>query len=74
MNNQFEIYNLMKIIRPDYIPQLINFCYRYCDPVKRKNGVEFLGRSFHSELELIYKKRFAMVRKREDVKIELPLL
>lgn len=46
-NNPFEIYNLLKIVRPDYMPDFIKFCCRYCDPVKRKNGVEFTGRSFH---------------------------
>ena len=40
----------MKIIRPDYMPDFIKFCLRYCDPMKRKDGIEFLGRSFHLEL------------------------
>ncbi|CDW74660.1 swi snf-related matrix-associated actin-dependent regulator of chromatin subfamily a-like protein 1 [Stylonychia lemnae] len=41
-NNPFEIYNLMKIVRPDYIPDYLKFCYRYCDPIKKKCGVEFM--------------------------------
>ena len=71
-NNPFEIYNLMKIVRPDYIPDFLKFCYRFCDPVKRKSGIEFMGRSFHQELELLYKKRFAIIRTRDDIGIDLP--
>ncbi|KEJ83063.1 SNF2 family N-terminal domain containing protein [Oxytricha trifallax] len=72
--NPFEIYNLMKIIRPDYIPDFLNFCYRYCDPVKKQQGVEFTGRSFHQELELLFMKRFAIRRTRDDKNIQISVL
>ena len=71
-NNPFEIYNLLKIIRPDYIPDFLKFCFRYCDPVKKKEGVEFMGRSFYQELELMFKKRFAITRSRDDITLDIP--
>ena len=70
-NNPFEIYNLLKIIRPDYIPDFLKFCLRYCDPVKKKEGVEFMGRSFYQELDLIFTKRFAIRRTRDDDRIDV---
>ena len=45
--NPFEIYNLMNIIRPDYMPDFLKFCNRYCDPIRRKDCVEYNGRSFN---------------------------
>lgn len=73
-NNPFEIYNLLKTIRPDYVPDFLKFCFRYCDPVKKKEGVEFMGRSFFQELDLLYKKRFALRRTRDDVRLEVPFV
>ncbi len=70
-NNPFELYNLLKVIRPDYVPDFLKFCLRYCDPVKRKDGVDFMGRSFYQELELLYNKRFAIRRARDDLKFDV---
>ena len=58
----------MTIIRPDYMPKYVKFCNRYCDPVKRKDAIEFIGRSFHQELDLLFRKRFAIRRTRDEDK------
>jgi len=41
-----ELYNLMKIVRPDYVPDFSKFCMRFCDPIKSKiakEGFDFSG-------------------------------
>jgi hypothetical protein len=73
-NNPFEIYNLLKIVRPDYVPEILKFCMRYCDPNKRKDGIEFMGRSFYQELDLLFKKRFAVRKSREDDTVDVALI
>lgn len=44
--NALELYNLLKIIRPDHMPDFLKFCNRYCDPMVQKGGVQFMGPSF----------------------------
>lgn len=60
--NAIELYNLLKIVRPDFVPEFLKFCNRYCDPIIKKDGVQFMGPSFVQELDLLYKKRFAFRR------------
>ncbi|TNV84734.1 hypothetical protein FGO68_gene14682 [Halteria grandinella] len=69
--NPLEIYNLLKVIRPDYMPDFLKFCMRYADPLKRPDGVEFIGRSFSHELSQLFRKRFALRRTRDDENIEV---
>lgn len=71
-HNPFEIYNLLKIVRPDYMPDFLKYCLRYCDPIKKKDGVEFMGKSFHHELSLLYKKRFAVRHCSDEEDLDVP--
>jgi hypothetical protein len=66
VHNPIEIHNIMKVVRPDYIPDFLKFSNRYCDPFNTKDGVQFMGPSFSQELELVYRKRFAYRRERSD--------
>ena len=45
-SNPIEIHNLVKIVRPDCIPDFLKFSNRFCDPVTYKGGIKFLGPSF----------------------------
>jgi SWI/SNF-related matrix-associated actin-dependent regulator 1 of chromatin subfamily A len=36
-----EIYNLMKIVRPDVMPSFYEYGYRYCDPRQSFDGIDF---------------------------------
>ena len=58
-SNPIEIHNLVKIVRPDSVPDFLKFSNRFCDPVTLKGGVQFMGPSFSQELELLFRKRFA---------------
>ena len=56
-----DLYNIMRIIRPDYVPDdKLVFFERYCDPFHKqdKGIIEFLGTSNEAELQLIFDKRF----------------
>ena len=44
--NPLEIHSLVKIVRPDSIPDFLKFCNRYCDPDKTKDGIKYMGPSF----------------------------
>jgi SNF2 family DNA or RNA helicase len=66
LKNPIQVHNILKIVRPDYIPDFLKFSSRYCDPHKTKEGVQFMGASFSAELDLIYTKRFAYRRERSD--------
>lgn len=71
--NPIEIHNLLKIVRPDCIPDFLKFSNRFCDPVQLKEGVEFRGPSFNQELELLYRKRFAYRRERDNERVLLDM-
>jgi hypothetical protein len=58
-----ELHVFMQIIRPDLMPTFFKFASRYCDPVKKQEGIHFNGASFSDELELVFYKRFAIRRK-----------
>ena len=38
-SNPIEIHNLVKIIRPDCVPEFLKFSNRFCDPVTLKHGI-----------------------------------
>jgi SWI/SNF-related matrix-associated actin-dependent regulator 1 of chromatin subfamily A len=40
-----EIYNLIKILRPDIFNQFVEFGVRYCDPKKSAFGIDWSGSS-----------------------------
>lgn len=40
-SNPVEIHNLVRIVRPDCIPDFLKFSNRFCDPVNLKEGVQF---------------------------------
>jgi hypothetical protein len=49
----FEIYNLLKILRPDVTPNFKEFAERYCCPKPGRFGVDYTGSSCSLELHYI---------------------
>ncbi len=43
MNRPAEMFNLLKVLRPDIIKSFIEFAYRYCNPQEREWGIEYSG-------------------------------
>jgi hypothetical protein len=48
------------------MPDFVKFANRYCDPVKKSDGIHYNGASFSDELNYIYRKRFALRRQRDE--------
>jgi SWI/SNF-related matrix-associated actin-dependent regulator 1 of chromatin subfamily A len=67
-----EIYNLLKIIRPDVFRSFKEFGYRYCDPKENIFGVDWTGSSNMKELHLLLEKQLMIRRLKSEVLFELP--
>ena len=48
-----EIYNLLRVLRPDVCPKFNEFAQRYCDPQTGRFGVDYSGSSCTMELHYI---------------------
>jgi SWI/SNF-related matrix-associated actin-dependent regulator 1 of chromatin subfamily A len=67
-----EIYNLLKILRPDIFRNFKDFGNRYCCPKENMFGVDFTGNSNMKELHLILEKGLMVRRLKSEVLFELP--
>jgi len=50
LNKPVEIYNIMKIIRPEVTPSFRDFTNRYCNPKKTQFGMDYSGATCTQEL------------------------
>jgi len=48
-----EIYNILKIIRPDICPSWMDFSQRYCDPKDTRYGKDYSGATCTKELHYL---------------------
>jgi SWI/SNF-related matrix-associated actin-dependent regulator of chromatin subfamily A-like protein 1 len=67
-----EIYNTVKIIRPDVIPSFFNFAQRYCNPTQGRYGMEYNGATCTAELHFMLQSMFMIRRLKKDVLEQLP--
>ena len=67
-----EIYNILKILRPDVIPSFKDFTSRYCDPKATRFGMDYSGSTCTQELHLLLSKGFMIRRLKKDVLDQLP--
>lgn len=67
-----ELFNLLKILRPDVFNNFFEFSHRYCDPKQGKYGMDYKGSSCMSELNYIINKNIMIRRLKKDVLAELP--
>ena len=69
INSPIEMHAFLQVIRPDLMPEFFKFANRYCEPVKKSDGVHYNGASFTDELLFLYQKRFAIRRLRDDEEV-----
>lgn len=66
-----EIYNLLKVIRPDVCPTFKEFTDRYCAPKLTRYGIDYSGSACPLELHFLLQN--IMIRRlKKDVLDELP--
>ena len=67
-----EIYNLLRIQRPDIFYSFKEFGLRYCSPRESYFGVDWTGSSNMRELHLMLEKGLMIRRLKSEVLTELP--
>ncbi|TNV86910.1 hypothetical protein FGO68_gene11858 [Halteria grandinella] len=67
-----EVYNLLKILRPDVFRSFKEFGFRYCNPRENIFGVDWTGSSNMKELHLLLEKALMIRRLKQEVLFELP--
>jgi len=53
LSRPVEIYNLMKILRPDLVTSFQQYAQRYCDPQESQYGTDYTGNSCTKELHYV---------------------
>jgi SWI/SNF-related matrix-associated actin-dependent regulator of chromatin subfamily A-like protein 1 len=72
LSKPVEVFNLMKILRPDVHPNFTNFTRRYCDAKMMKWGMDYSGSSNVQELHYLLLKHYMIRRLKKEVLDELP--
>ena len=67
-----EIFNLIKILRPDIFTKFLDFGVRYCAPKESAYGIDWSGSSNTRELHLLLEKSLMVRRLKNEVLMELP--
>lgn len=67
-----ELFNILKILRPDIFVSFFEFSNRYCAPKQSKYGVDYKGSSCQQELHYIMSKYMMIRRLKNDVLTQLP--
>jgi SWI/SNF-related matrix-associated actin-dependent regulator 1 of chromatin subfamily A len=67
-----ELYNLLKILRPDLLTRFVDFGCRYAKPRRSQYGIDWSGTSMATELHLLLSKSLMIRRLKSEVLSELP--
>ena len=72
LSRPVELYNILRILRPDIFHNFNDYANRYCDPSPGKFGVDYNGKSCTSELHFLLSRNLMIRRLKADVLSELP--
>ena len=72
LNRPVEIFNLLRIIRPDVTPSFKDFTNRYCNPKQTNYGMDYSGAACTSELHNLLQNSYMVRRLKKDVLDQLP--
>ncbi len=67
-----ELFNLLKVLRPDLFNYFMEFGLRYTQPKQSTYGVDWTGSSNTRELHLLLEKSMMIRRLKSEVLQELP--
>ena len=72
MNRPAEMFNLLKVLRPDVMKSFLEYAYRYCNPQEREWGMEYTGSCNERELRFILRNSVMIRRLKSEVLSQLP--
>eukprot|EP00347_Sterkiella_histriomuscorum_P013935 403362793 len=72
LSRPYEIYNLMKILRPDIVGSFTEYSARYCNPKETPYGMDYTGNSCTKELHYILSQSVMIRRLKKEVLDQLP--
>lgn len=72
LNKPVEIFNIMRIVRPDVTPSFKDFTNRYCNPKSTHYGMDYSGATCTQELHHLLQTSFMVRRLKKDVLDQLP--
>lgn len=67
MAKPVELFNLLKIIRPDIFSNFYEYASRYCNPWEEKYGMNYNGNSHIHELHNLLEQWLMIRRLKKDV-------
>ncbi len=67
-----ELFNPLKMLRPDIFNNLFTFVNRYCDPKEGQYGPDWSGAAHTKELHYILEEKIMIRRLKKNVLSELP--
>ena len=67
-----ELYNLVRIIRPDVFNSFIDFGKRYCNPKEAHYGIDWSGSKNQRELHMVIERSIMIRRLKSQVLKQLP--
>jgi SWI/SNF-related matrix-associated actin-dependent regulator 1 of chromatin subfamily A len=67
LSRPMEIYNLVKILRPDVCPSFKEFADRYCNPQLGRFGMDYSGAACTLELHYLLISQYMVRRLKKDV-------
>lgn len=62
-----ELFNLLRMIRPDIFNNFFEYAYRYCDPKEGQYGMDYSGASNTRELHYLLEGKVMLRRLKKDV-------
>ncbi|CAI2373984.1 unnamed protein product [Moneuplotes crassus] len=67
-----ELFNLLKILRPDIFYNFTDYAKRYCKPKETNYGMDYSGNDHTKELNCLLEKQIMIRRLKADVLSQLP--
>lgn len=67
-----ELFNLLRMLRPDIFNNFLDFAYRYCNPKESQYGMDYSGAANTRELHYLLEGKIMIRRLKKDVLKDLP--
>ena len=72
LSHPVELYNLLKILRPDIMTSFTQYAQRYCDPKATRFGLDYTGSTCIDELNYLLTSTMMIRRLKKQVLTQLP--